>query len=119
MPGFIERHGLVRWTKGIGARYPRDGSCEVCGVTAADLQARYSAAGYTETARRHFTRLVFDHCHEHGWVRGLLCLPCNNDLAILERGQRGGELPSIGTRPLLLLIAHYRKCPDCQVPGQR
>jgi hypothetical protein len=38
-----------------------------------------------EAEARH---LVFDHCHAHGWVRGLVCVPCNNRLMHIETGLR-------------------------------
>ena len=42
---FIERHGLVRWTREIGRHYPRDGSCEICGRTLAELAADAKGLG--------------------------------------------------------------------------
>ena len=45
---FIERHGLVRYARGLGARYPRDGPCEIGICRAYDMEVE---AG----------RLVFDH----------------------------------------------------------
>ena len=68
---FIERHGLVRWTREIGRHYPRDGSCEICGRSTAELAADAKALGYAPKVW--LARLMFDHCHKHLFVRGLLC----------------------------------------------
>ena len=57
-------------------------------------------------------RLVFDHCHAHGWVRGLVYVPCNNRLTRIEAGL-GPDLPE-WQRPAL--AAHLMKCPECRDP---
>jgi len=54
---FIERHGLVRYTRGLGARYPQEGPCEIGICRAYDMQAEAD-------------RLVFEHCPAHGWSAG-------------------------------------------------
>jgi hypothetical protein len=54
--------------------------------------------------------LVFDHCHAHGWVRGLVCVPCNNRLMHVETGL-GPDLPEW---QLPALAAHLMKCPECR-----
>ena len=106
--GFIQRHGLVQYKHGLGARYPREGSCEVGICRAYGIEA---GTGH----------LVHDHCHVHGWVRGLVCVPCNNRLMHIETGLR--PIPPRWQYPALL--AHLLKCPDCpraalpQVPASR
>jgi hypothetical protein len=98
---FIERHGLVRYTRSVGARYPRVGPCEIGICRAYDMEAE----------ARH---LVFDHCHAHGWVRGLVCVPCNNRLMHIETGLR--PCPPEWQHPAL--AAHLVKCPECrESPG--
>jgi hypothetical protein len=58
--------------------------------------------------------LVFDHCHAHGWVRGLVCVPCNNRLMHIETGLRPD--PPEWQHPAL--AAHLVKCPECrESPG--
>jgi hypothetical protein len=107
MPMFIAEYGLVHWTKNIGARYPRDGTCEVCGITTAGLVADYASRYPPEDHRNvHLRKLMFDHCHIHMLVRGLLCLRCNNDMSLFERGF---VVPGRHEH----LAAHYRKCPGC------
>ena len=96
---FIERHGLVRYARGLGARYPREGPCEIGICRAYDIEVKAS-------------RLVFDHCHAHGWVRGLVCVPCNNRLMHIETGLR--PEPPEWQHPAL--AAHLMKCPECREP---
>lgn len=109
---FIERHGLVLWTREIGRHYPRDGSCEICGRSAAELAADAKALGYAPKAW--LARLVFDHCHKHLIVRGLLCTACNTDMGAYDKSRyvRWGE----ERRPLM--AAHARKCPGCTPSGE-
>jgi hypothetical protein len=57
--------------------------------------------------------LVFDHCHVHGWVRGLICMACNNALISLEHGRgsvhRGAEVAA--------LLRYLANCPGCPPGG--
>jgi len=111
-PTFMERHGLVRWWKDMGRRYPRDGSCEICGRDTAGLAADAKALGYAPKAW--LARLMFDHCHVHLWVRGLLCLPCNTDMGVYDKSLRVRQ----GEERRSLMTAHARKCPGCAAgPG--
>ena len=109
---FVERYGLVLWTREIGRHYPRDGSCEICGRSTAELADYYSA--YMTAQKAWIARLVFDHCHKHLIVRGLLCAACNTDMGAYDRcgRARGGE----ERRPLM--AAHARKCPGCARSGE-
>ena len=100
MGAFVDRYGAVRWTPHLGRRYPRDGACEVCGRTPAEL-----AAEYAEDRNKHLGVLMFDHCHAHGWVRGLLCLGCNNDMVLFDKGLPAASSPR--------RTAYARNCPDC------
>jgi hypothetical protein len=56
--------------------------------------------------------LVFDHCHAHGWVRGLVCMACNNALREVEHGWAEPRAAEAGA-----FLAHLAKCPDCHQPG--
>jgi Recombination endonuclease VII len=100
---FIARFGLVQFTKHLGKRYPRDGLCEICGLTGAEVAAeRWRDEIPGDYRYPHMGKLQFDHCHDHGWVRGLLCLPCNNG----AENQSGHIDPKI--------IAYRGNCPDCR-----
>ncbi len=57
--------------------------------------------------------LVLDHCHIHGWVRGVICMACNNALISLEHGHgsvhHGAQLAA--------LLKYLANCPDCPHPS--
>lgn len=52
-----------------------------------------------------------DHCHDHGWVRGIVCGSCNIRLGYIDR-----RLTSAQPQEQLLasLIAIRNRCPDCE-----
>lgn len=51
-----------------------------------------------------------DHCHAHGWVRGVLCPRCNTLMAFIDR--RATLRASAIT--LAALVAYAACCPDCE-----
>lgn len=53
--------------------------------------------------------LVRDHCHEHGWVRGVACRGCNAYLSRIDRG----KTPKVKDGHLAALLAIWNNCPDC------
>lgn len=58
-------------------------------------------------------RPVTDHCHEHGWVRGVICMRCNANMAYIDRRITPRAILLAGLVALADLIAHARRCPDC------
>ncbi len=71
-------------------------------------------------------RLVTDHCHRHGWIRGRVCESCNQVMRHEEARRTMAELLaslcSIRHRTRWAhglcyyrqrRIAHYLRCPDC------
>lgn len=72
-----------RYTKGAAAG--RDETCVLCGSRS--------------------TRLVVDHCHEHGYSRGLLCGSCNARLAALDAGS---------SAPSPKEAFYLSNCPECR-----
>lgn len=56
-------------------------------------------------------RPVNDHCHRHGWVRGVVCRRCNALMTSIDR--RVSPQPVAMVSPLTLagLVAHAAKCP--------
>lgn len=54
-------------------------------------------------------RLVTDHCHVHGWVRGAVCFGCNGRLASIDERIR----PRADAPLLEALLAVWRRCPEC------
>ena len=94
--GFVARYGLVRYTPVLGRKYSRGGVCEICGRTP-ELGKPY---------------LLFDHCHDHGWTRGLICNWCNDQLGFFENGQV--SRPAFHARLIPRLEEYRRNCPDCR-----
>lgn len=71
-----------RYVKGAAAG--RDETCVLCGTRS--------------------TRLVVDHCHVHGYARGLLCGSCNS---------RAGALDA-GSAPTSKELFYLGNCPECR-----
>jgi hypothetical protein len=76
---------LIRY--GDHAPVPPGATCGVCPATVA---------------------LVTDHCHKHGWVRGVLCIRHNSRMALIDRGVAPSAVGDVGA-----LVAYARHCPDC------
>lgn len=51
----------------------QDGLCAICG-----------GEGFLMNPEKHRAKLVVDHCHESGTVRGLLCHNCNRALGLFK-----------------------------------
>lgn len=54
------------------------------GLTENDVEAMKIAQGHKCLICREIRKLVVDHCHKNGNVRGLLCAPCNGVLGRVE-----------------------------------
>jgi hypothetical protein len=123
MGRFIEEHGLTQYNP--GRRFDRGGACEIEGCVSLRARLRDAAGTREETHRRlglsldtsHdvSTRidspLYVDHCHEHGWVRGLICAGCNSAMRFVDKHQC---LPRYMPALREEFRRHYNQCPDCQ-----
>lgn len=79
----------ARYHSAISLSDPLDGSaCEGCGSP---------------------VMLVHDHCHAHGWVRGIACMSCNQYLSIIDSGTR----PAVTDARLAALLAVRNRCAGC------
>ncbi|MFB4318137.1 endonuclease domain-containing protein [Actinomadura sp. 21ATH] len=58
---------------------------------------------------------VRDHCHSHGWIRGILCNYCNGLMQSIDRG----AFPGRHTRNAedWMYVQHWLRCPDCRAAG--
>lgn len=50
-----------------------------------------------------------DHCHAHGWVRGVLCRSCNALMILIDRR----TAPKVDAVLAAALVAIRNRCPDC------
>lgn len=67
---------------------------------------------------KHSGRYTYDHCHTHGWVRGVLCYSCNNRMKAVDEAmtkQAYSELAKLRGKPgdHGKLFRHWMRCPDC------
>jgi Recombination endonuclease VII len=63
----------------------------------------------------HLMNYVYDHCHEHGYVRGILCAGCNVTMGLVDAG-RGHESMAVLENPGP--YDRWRKrCPECVAAG--
>jgi hypothetical protein len=164
MNTFIEGHGYQRWMKNNPQKFPRIGQCEItgCELRKTIKEILYSRNqpemkfrrdieflefliseenGLDQVARllrrengKRQPALLFDHCHIHGWIRGLVCNSCNTLLGQIDRGERdkqwedGKEFRPLGKGiwngeeyifekmiqlPKPRYAEHLLKCPDC------
>lgn len=59
-----------------------------------------------------------DHCHEHGWVRGILCRSHNVSLGHLESVMRMPGVTVTVSRDSAWRSYRFN-CPECRPPSQR
>lgn len=57
-------------------------------------------------------RPVVDHCHEHQWVRGVLCARCNSAMSYIDQRIPPTAALAFGVT-LDTLISFAARCPDC------
>lgn len=58
-------------------------------------------------------RIVVDHCHAHGWVRGPLCGRCNTAMAYVDRRMAPKAALEDGDVTLQTFLAHAARCHEC------
>lgn len=79
--------------------------------------------------KRFRSQMVIEHCHDHGWIRGITCRSCNGKMALIDAGRKpdyyrppsvkriieyGGDIiPPKNYR------AHRNKCPECAAKSRR
>lgn len=61
---------------------------------------------------------IFDHCHSHGWIRGLICRSCNQIMNEVDHGGMSyrtilGDSFSPTIIPKEAYARYYHNCPEC------
>ena len=56
------------------------------------------------------TRRATDHCHQHGWVRGIVCPSCNARMITIDQM---GTPSAVDETLLAALLALRQRCPEC------
>jgi hypothetical protein len=59
------------------------------------------------TRSRHF---YFDHCHIHGWIRGEICVSCNNVLGYIDNKRK---IHNPRGYPFDVINKYISNCPGC------
>ena len=80
---------IVQYDPGYGLMFPPGTACRACSAT---------------------KTLVRDHCHEHGWVRSVVCGSCNRYLGHIDRR----IMPQVDEDRVTALLAVRNHCPDCE-----
>lgn len=66
---------------------------------------------------------VYDHCHRHGYVRGIICTSCNNVMRYVDKIMDAGKperLIKVQTwAPASSYIRHWEVCPECSAEFTR
>lgn len=93
--------------------------------------------GHCPLCGRADVRLITDHCHQHGWIRGQICESCNQSLRHEERRHSMAELlggrcwhnhrsdqarercREADRKRNTRRIEDYHRCPDCDRIGTR
>lgn len=107
--GFTDKYGLVQY--GETKFFTRERIMK-------DKRQRCEIIGCNWTSGT-----IYEHCHRHGWVRGLVCSGCNSRMARVDAVAYGlsrypftdmmyGDGPS-AAETSHALITHWMRCPDC------
>lgn len=85
------------------------GPCEIKGCMGCPCGKANCAVGRSAFA--------YDHCHIHGYVRGIVCISCNNKLKRFDGIMATGRLEVLPFRlwraPVSAYIEHWNRCPEC------
>lgn len=71
----------IKWTSTLYRRLNYTGNCQVSGCP--NVPQTVETLGGNEY--QWTPKLVLDHCHTHGWVRGFICKSCNGILRDIDK----------------------------------
>jgi hypothetical protein len=77
-----------------------------CAIADCDYARRCARWGYAED-RPLSPVFVWDHCHHHDYVRGMLCREHNGDMQPLDARILGADRDAA-------LMVHWLRCPRCE-----
>jgi phage FluMu protein Com len=112
MGGFVDEYGLVQYRPAM--HYPHTGSCEISGCSVLRVSfagEKGRSAGSWSVSDRENSPLYLDHCHAHGWIRGLVCASCNSVIRHLDKQ---GYLLRYRVTLREAYRAYLNQCPDCK-----
>lgn len=78
-----ERHRAI-WQKSYAKKSVEQRRAERYGISVEELQALINREVCDICGKKPERRLVIDHCHREGNVRGVLCDQCNTALGLLD-----------------------------------
>jgi hypothetical protein len=62
---------------------------------------------------------VYDHCHIHGYVRGVICASCNRKMFRFDKYMAARNFTRIARSqwwaPVSSYFRHWEKCPECKL----
>lgn len=94
------RYSKVKGLRGQGILSPAAPPCEIGGCRNRSPLPDYRGRG---------TGYVYEHCHQHDYIRGVACGPCNNDMILMDaRVETCADWPRFDA-----YLAWWLRCPTC------
>jgi hypothetical protein len=111
MEAFTERYGHILYKQSLSRKYiTPDSVCEIkgCAEYQRAINEQMVKEGYEPNGK---IKLGLDHCHKHGYIRGIICNSCNTAIGHIETTHLPpwhADFPKPGYNGYL-----KNACPDC------